>query len=112
MKNVILFVIFITAIHVGFSQSYKQEISVETKNTIKIKVFPNPATNVINVLGLHNSPNASIIITDMYGTQVISHHWVIQHNALNIPVFNLGKGVYLLTIQTEHQNIQRKFFKE
>ena len=112
MKNKILFFIYITAFQVGFSQSYKHEISVETKNPIKIKVFPNPATNVINILGLHNSPNASIIITDISGTQVISHQWVIKHNALNIPVFNLEKGVYLITIQTEHQKIQRKFFKE
>jgi hypothetical protein len=112
MKNVLFYFIFITTIHVGFSQSNKHEISVDIKNAINIKVFPNPATNVINVLGLNNSPNASIIITDIYGTKVISHQWVIRHNALNIPVFNLEKGVYLITIQTEHQNIQRKFFKE
>jgi hypothetical protein len=112
MKNVLLYFIFITTIHVGFSQSNKHEISVDIKNTIKIKVFPNPATNVINVLGLNNSPNASIIITDIYGTQVISHQWVINHNALNIPINKLKKGIYLITIQTEHQNIHRKFFKE
>ena len=112
MKNVILFFIFITTIHVGFSQSNNHEISADINNTIKIKVFPNPATNVINVLGLHNSTIASIIITDMYGAQVISHQWVIKHNALNIPIFNLEKGVYSITIQTEHQTIQRKFFKE
>tara|TARA_R110002167_G_scaffold345704_1_gene556154 strand:- start:95 stop:433 length:339 start_codon:yes stop_codon:yes gene_type:complete len=112
MKNVLLYFIFITTIHVSFSQSNKHEISVDIKNTIKIKVFPNPATNVMNVLGLNNSPNASIIITDTYGTQVISHQWVINHNALNIPINKLEKGIYLITIQTEHQNIHRKFFKE
>lgn len=112
MKNVLLYFIFITTIHVGFSQSNKHEISVDIKNTIKIKVFPNPATNVINVLGLNNSPNASIIITDIYGTQVISPQWVINHNALNIPINKLEKEIYLITIQTKHQNIHRKFFKE
>ncbi|MEH6618711.1 T9SS type A sorting domain-containing protein [Maribacter arcticus] len=112
MKNVIVYFIFITAIHVGFSQSNKHEISFDNKNPIKIKLFPNPATNVISVLGLDNSSNASIIITDLYGGQVISHQWVIKHNALNIPVNKLEKGVYLITIQTEHQNIHRKFFKE
>ncbi|WP_418888286.1 hypothetical protein [Maribacter arcticus] len=29
-----------------------------------------------------------------------------------MPVNKLEKGVYLITIQTEHQNIHRKFFKE
>jgi hypothetical protein len=112
MKKVILYFIFITTIHVGFSQSNKHEIGVENKNTIKIKVFPNPATNVINVLGLNNSPNASIIITDTYGTQVISHQWVIKNNALNIPVLNLEKGLYLILIQSEHQRVHTKFYKQ
>jgi len=62
MKNVIVYFIFITAIHVGFFQSNKPEKSIDTKNTIKIKLFPNPTTNVISVLGIGNE---SITITDL-----------------------------------------------
>ncbi|WP_197496120.1 T9SS type A sorting domain-containing protein [Maribacter hydrothermalis] len=78
----------------------------------KIKVFPNPAINVINVLGLKNDTNAAITIIDSYGTQVIYHQWDIKRNALNIPVFNLEKGLYLITIQSEHQNVKAKFYKQ
>lgn len=81
-------------------------------NSTDIKIFPNPATNVINVLGLKNAPSALISITDMYGNQVISHEWVIKHNALNIPILNLEKGVYLITIQSKQQTVQRKFYKQ
>lgn len=42
-------------------------------NTDNVKIFPNPATEVINILGLNNTPNAYISITDSYGNQVIHH---------------------------------------
>jgi hypothetical protein len=77
-----------------------------------IKVFPNPATNVINVLGLKNDSNAAISIRDSYGTQIIYHQWDIKRNSLNIPVFNLEKGLYMITIQSEHQNVKAKFYKQ
>ncbi|WP_396632241.1 T9SS type A sorting domain-containing protein [Maribacter sp. R86514] len=77
-----------------------------------IKVFPNPATNVINVLGLKNDSNAAISIRDSYGTQIIFHQWDIKRNSLNIPVFNLEKGLYMITIQSEHQNVKTKFYKQ
>ncbi|WP_405399412.1 T9SS type A sorting domain-containing protein [Maribacter sp. Asnod2-G09] len=77
-----------------------------------IKVFPNPATNVINVLGLKNDSNAAISIRDSYGTQIIYHQWDIKRNSLNIPVFNLEKGLYMITIQSEHQNVKAKFIKQ
>ena len=104
MKKVAFYLVFAFCVHVGFSQ---------TKNTGKtIKIFPNPATNVINVLGLENDPNASIIITDAYGSQVVYHKWNIKNNALNIPVLNLDTGIYLITIQSEHQYVQSKFYKQ
>lgn len=77
-----------------------------------VKVFPNPATNVINVLGLKNDKNAVITVRDSYGNQVIFHQWDIKRNSLNIPVFNLEKGLYMITIQSEHQNIKTKFYKQ
>ena len=77
-----------------------------------VKVFPNPATNVINVLGLKNDKNAVITVRDSYGNQVIFHQWDIKRNSLNVPVFNLEKGLYMITIQSEHQNIKTKFYKQ
>ncbi|WP_339838628.1 T9SS type A sorting domain-containing protein [uncultured Maribacter sp.] len=82
------------------------------ENKYDIKIFPNPATNVINVLGLKNDTNAAISIRNSYGTQVIFHQWDIKRNALNIPVFNLEKGLYMITIQSELQNVKAKFYKQ
>lgn len=110
MKNRLLCIFLIGIVHIGFSQSEKNEARFESKNTVK--VFPNPATNVINVLGLKNDLNAAIRITDTYGNQVIFHQWDIKNNALNIPVFQLASGIYLITIRSEHQNVRTKFFKQ
>lgn len=110
MKNLVIYFFFISMMHVGFSQSKKNDERPYPKNTIKI--FPNPASNVINVLGLINDRSASIRITDTYGNQVTFHQWDIKRNALNIPVLHLEQGIYLITIQSEHQKVQTKFFKQ
>ncbi|WP_036151845.1 T9SS type A sorting domain-containing protein [Maribacter forsetii] len=99
MKRLLIIVLFIS---LGAGKLAAQDI----------KVFPNPATNVINVLGLKNDANATISIRDSYGTQIIYHQWDIKRNSLNIPVFNLEKGLYMITIQSEHQNVKTKFYKQ
>jgi len=99
MKRLLIIVLFIS---LGANKLAAQDI----------KVFPNPATNVINVLGLKNDSNAAISIRDSYGTQIIFHQWDIKRNSLNIPVFNLEKGLYMITIQSEHQNVKTKFYKQ
>ncbi|QLG44595.1 T9SS type A sorting domain-containing protein [Costertonia aggregata] len=77
----------------------------------KIRVFPNPATDVVNILGLQNSDDANITISDVYGTEVLKHQWEIRKNALNIPVANLKKGIYIISIHSIEQKIQTKFYK-
>ncbi len=84
----------------------------ETPSVQKVKVFPNPATNVVNILGLKNSERADISITDIYGNIVMNHQWRIKNNALNIPIATLKIGIYIVTIRSQEQNIQTKFYKK
>ncbi|MFX0555496.1 T9SS type A sorting domain-containing protein [Maribacter sp. CXY002] len=101
-KKLILFALLvITLNNTGFSQSAE-----------KVTIFPNPATSVINILGLKNTSQASIIITDIYGSTVINYKWEIKKNALNIPIANLNQGIYLLSIKSEEEVIQKKFYKK
>ena len=86
--------------------------SLPTEPNKKIKVFPNPATNIINVLGFLNSMNAIIIVSDVYGNSVLKHHWEVKNNALNIPIANLKKGIYLISIVSKEQHVQTKFYKQ
>lgn len=78
----------------------------------KVKVFPNPATRVVNVLGLVNSSAAQISISDIYGKQLLSHEWEIRNNALNIPIAELEAGIYVIVIQSKEQQVKTKFYKQ
>ncbi len=93
-----------------------QAQSTSTTNSaqkeVSFKIFPNPTTSVIHILGLKNSVKANIMVSDSYGTTVLKHEWEIQNQALNIPVAHLKKGMYLLTIVSPEQHIQTKFYKK
>ena len=104
---VILFCLFTTQM---FSQ-HKTGLEVKS-NHQEVKVFPNPATNVINILGLQNSERALIRISDTYGNTLMNYQWEIKNNALNIPIANLGPGIYLITINSSEQKVQKKFYKQ
>lgn len=88
------------------------DLQVETATKQKVKVFPNPATNVVNILGLLNSQKADILISDVYGNVMLKHQWRIKNNALNIPIVNLTSGIYIVTIISNEQKIQTKFYKK
>lgn len=110
-KLLIIITIFLFGFQYASAQS-GNEIGTPTSEQVKIKVFPNPATNVVNVLGLQNSDGASIRISDAYGNTVQEHHWRIKNNAVNIPVTSLDSGMYIITIHSEEQQVQTKFFKK
>lgn len=109
MKRIIFLFLFAFTLS---SSANAQNEEVEITIAQKVKVFPNPATNVVNVLGLQNSGRAEIIVSDTYGNIVLKHHWQIKNRALNIPVTALGSGIYMITIRSEKQQVQIKFYKK
>ncbi len=113
-KLLIITVIFVLGFQCGFAQSgnlNETEPTAEIK-TQKVIVFPNPATNVVNILGLQNSRRAEIQVTDTYGNAVLQHRWEIKNNALNIPITSLNSGIFIVTIRSEEQQVQTKFYKQ
>ncbi len=94
------------AFHFGLAQDVGDTSTEKT-----VKVFPNPATNLVNVLGLKNSDQAQITITDINGTPVQKHYWKISNQAVNLPISNLKKGIYLIHIRSKEQEVRTKFFK-
>lgn len=89
-----------------------QTAKTESVAKLKVKVFPNPATNVVNVLGLKNTPKADIMISDIYGNTILSYSWAIRRNAVNIPISELETGAYIINIQSEGQQVRKKFYKQ
>jgi len=106
-KLLIITLIFVSGLQCAIAQSGNG-----TETILKVKVFPNPATNVVNILGLQNSSRADISVSDTYGNAVLQHRWEIKNNALNIPIASLDPGIYIVTIRSEEQQVQTKFYKQ
>ncbi len=82
------------------------------RETAKVRVFPNPATSVITVLGLKNSASAAISISDSYGNVLLQYQWSITNKAVNIPVSDLNPGIYTIAIRSKEQQLQTRFYKQ
>lgn len=115
MKTYFSFLILICLGSAMQAQTVSENDSVpESHHTTqtKVKVFPNPATSAVHILGLINSSKADIKIRDIYGNIVLEHHWEIRRNALNIPISTLDPGAYIITIRSNEQQIRTKFYKQ
>ena len=74
---------------------YKEPNSTKVQSTQKIKVFPNPAINVANILGLINSEKADIFISDVYGNKVSEHLWRIEKQCFEYPyIYIKSRNIY------------------
>lgn len=87
-------------------------LSVATQEVVsnEIAVYPNPATNVINV----NNPNASItkiVLTDLNGRTVkqVNYDKVAD---IQINIGDLASGMYMMNIQSTQGESTKKFLKQ
>lgn len=115
MKTYIALSIFFCLASSAYSQALDNNdgtSSIQIVSEAKIKVFPNPATNVVHIIGLKNTSKADIAIMDIYGNVVLAHQWEIRRNAINIPISTLSSGVYMITIHSKEQQLNTKFFKQ
>lgn len=115
MKKFLSIILFIVLCPFsGQAQEIDQKRTASQHDTLiqEIKIFPNPATNVVNILGLKNSDKADILISDAYGNALLKHQWRIKNNAINIPIASLESGIYMVTIVSQEQKVQTKFFKK
>lgn len=70
----------------------------EVQKQYGLKVFPNPATDKINVsFELAVSSNASYLIRDLSGRQIMSE--AIRSSNQSIDVSNLSQGMYILEVR-------------
>ncbi|MBA4240658.1 MAG: hypothetical protein C0448_08025 [Sphingobacteriaceae bacterium] len=80
--------------------------SEQLKNTLK--VYPNPATSVLN-FKLENESSVSVIIFDVLGKEVLAE--TTQTNFVSID--KLKSGIYFITVKTENgTEAKLKFIKE
>jgi hypothetical protein len=68
-----------------------------------IKIFPNPANNIVNI---ENAANARISIVNMVGQEVISTVATSKRETVNIS--GLSNGVYIIRIKDDEEVITTK----
>lgn len=71
-----------------------------------IKLFPNPATNHINILFKNNTPK-TIVLYDALGRQVVNTIKT-EKQQVKIPVSKLSSGSYFVKLQDNKKSITKK----
>ncbi len=84
-----------------------QNLGIESNTLETIAIYPNPASNVLNI----DNPNGfDIKGADLFDILGRNTKTVLENGKMNIG--NLAKGIYLLHLQTENGNITKKIIKE
>ena len=97
------------------SLSICDSLSVITKRTKakeldELLVFPNPATNQLNLVFDKNS-TGTIIINDALGKEVYSYLINNPNLELQIDISNFTNGIYYLSYRSKDVSIHKKFVK-
>lgn len=99
--------------YIGIKEPTLNEEVVKAK---VLNVYPNPATAVINVeLSLEGRTDVTINIRSITGQQVKSVKYAKlakEVETLEVPVSNLAKGTYIITMQKGSEVISGKFIKK
>lgn len=99
------------AMEIDYVRVY-QESQLSTSTSIKdenIIVFPNPASNQINIKVAENTMGAEVKIYSILGQELATHLLDKQENSFDIS--NYQKGIYLLKIKTLKGIQTYKFLK-
>jgi len=99
-----------TAVYQGQSgtTSYSfATLTVEVNELTGYSIFPNPATNVVNIKGLENTLS-KVEVFNIAGQRV--YNSVSNMETINVGTFNAG--VYFVKLSTEDASITTKLIKE
>lgn len=84
-----------------------EPVQVEINNCSEFSVYPNPATNIINIDTdqFLNKEISSVVITDISGRQMK----VNSVNNAQIDISNLNEGTYIITVLAGNKVYRSKF---
>ena len=84
--------------------SCDSNVGIVQNNEADISVFPNPASSEINISS--KGKIADIVLSDMQGR--ILYHSTNASEVYNIDISGFGRGIYLLSLRYNGENITRK----
>jgi len=75
-------------------------------NNYKLNFYPNPSTSILNIELSKPAEGATMIITDVKGRAIMQRPITSTHEQIDMS--QLPKGVYLINIKIDGQNLQNK----
>ena len=88
--------------------TYNGAIAIYELDNIDFKVFPNPATNKLNV-SFENNGMTEASIFDMYGRMLLYN--VFEGSEISIDITSLPSNIYILSMKRDSQTKTIKFVK-
>ncbi|MBK9049332.1 MAG: T9SS type A sorting domain-containing protein [Bacteroidetes bacterium] len=100
----------------GFIAKYGLQCSVGldedlTASSVQLKLFPNPATNLIN-LQTTGFKNSTITILNTMGKTVFTSNLSEAQNQTTINISKLSSGVYFIKVNDNENTVTLKFVKQ
>jgi hypothetical protein len=92
-----------------FTAIFESTIGITNKEMSTISVYPNPATDNINIILPENVPYAVFTLYDMQGRMLIKREVSSRDIA---PINNLAPGIYIYNVQTNKQSYQGRIIKQ
>lgn len=83
-------------------------LSSENFNVSKVRLYPNPATNILNIESVSNIQNLAVY--NVLGQEVINRE--INSSSVNLDVSALNTGVYVIKTMIDGNVSSTKFIKE
>ncbi len=90
------------------SISLTTNLSVNDNQITNIAIYPNPATNVLNISNVNNYEIKNISVVDINGRVVKNESGAMTQ----INVSDLNSGVYFVTIEAAEGKTTKKFIKQ
>ncbi|AEA43206.1 T9SS type A sorting domain-containing protein [Fluviicola taffensis] len=88
------------------------ELSVmELAANFKLDVFPNPASNYVQIVGSESIENAQVNIIELSGRIVYSNAHSIGSEALSIDISTLSQGTYQVIVISQGVSVVKKLIK-
>jgi hypothetical protein len=84
--------------------------SIDMHENNEVKIYPNPATNVLTLQLNASFKKAALVITDIRGKILWQKNNVIE-NKTSIPLYDFADGVYFILIKLDNENKMLKFVK-
>ena len=86
-------------------------VSVNEWLAAKFNIYPNPATNVVNITNSENMLVKQITVYDISGKQLTTQNFT-NENQIQLNVENLASGTYMLHLQTNVGTAVKKLVKK